>query len=219
MRILTDQLNGHIEKAAQRQAIPIHWWPSEGGGTDGAKLTFVEQKYAKAYTGKGDHVFCILTDKEPVRTFVARELTSRTGRSYHRLYDCRKPVKQYYIYFHDGLLGGPCYLKISSYLPFHAKFYFNGHNAIKLKLDKQGIKYKLKENAFVSVDDPQALQQAAQSLDGRAVLNRINRWMDLFFKFVEGDVRAELALAIFRLVADGVFFTEFFGFNDDVGHS
>ncbi len=33
MRILTDQLNGHIEKAAQRQAIPIHWWPSEGGGT------------------------------------------------------------------------------------------------------------------------------------------------------------------------------------------
>ncbi len=33
------------------------------------------------------------------------------------------------------------------------------------------------------------------------------------------NVRAELALAIFRLVADGVFFTEFFGFNDDVGHS
>lgn len=139
MRILTDQLNGHIEKVAKKQAIPIHWWPSEGGGIDGAKLTFVEQKYAKTYTGKGDHVFCILTDKEPVRTFVARELTSRTGRSFQRLYDCRKPVKQYYIYFHDGLLGGPCYLKISSYLPFQSEFYFNGHNAIKLKLDKQGI--------------------------------------------------------------------------------
>lgn len=48
---------------------------------------------------------------------MARELTSHTGRSFQRLYDCRKPVKQYYIYFHDGLLGGPCCLKISSYPP------------------------------------------------------------------------------------------------------
>ena len=66
MRILTDQLNGHIQKVAKNSDIPIHWWPSEGGGTDGAKSKFVEQKYARAFTGKGNHVFCILTDKEPV---------------------------------------------------------------------------------------------------------------------------------------------------------
>lgn len=33
-------------------------------------------------------------------------------------------VRQYYIYFHDQVLGGPCYLKISSYLPVHCEFYF-----------------------------------------------------------------------------------------------
>lgn len=186
MRILTDQLNGHIKKVATKKDIPIHWWPSEGGGTDGAKLTFVHNKYAKYYTATDNHVFCILTDKEPVRTFVCRELTSKAGKRYERLYDCRKPVKQYYIYFHDALLGGPCYLKISSYLPFHAEFYFNGHNAIKLQLDKQKINYKLKENAFVDTDDPEALQKAAQSMDGRAVYNRINYWMDIFFRFDKG---------------------------------
>ncbi len=186
LRILTDQLNAHIQKVAAKKNIPIHWWPSAGGGTDGAKLEFVQQKYANHFNKKGDHVFCILTDKEPVRTFVCRELTSKKGKRYERIYDCRKPVKQYYIYFHDALLGGPCYLKISSYLPFHAEFYFNGHNAIRLQLDKQGIKYRLKENAFVDVDDPDALQRAALSLDGRAVLNRINLWMDIFFKFDKG---------------------------------
>ena len=39
MRILTDQLNSHIEKLAQKRNIPVHWWPSVGGGTDGAKQT------------------------------------------------------------------------------------------------------------------------------------------------------------------------------------
>lgn len=127
MRILTDQLNSHIEKMAKKRNIPIHWWPSQGGGTDGAKQKFVQQKYANHFTGKGDHVFCIITDKEPVRIFASRELTTKTGKPFHKIYDCRKPVKQYYIYFHDGLLGGPCYLKISSYLPFSCEFYFNGH--------------------------------------------------------------------------------------------
>ena len=62
-----------------------------------------------------------------------------------------KPVKQYYIYVHDEVLGGPCYLKISSYLPFQSEFYFNGHNAIKLNLDREGVSYKMKENSFINV--------------------------------------------------------------------
>jgi colanic acid biosynthesis glycosyl transferase WcaI len=42
--------------------------------------------------------------------FACRELTSKAGKKFERLYKCRKPVKQYYIYFRDCLLGG-CYLK------------------------------------------------------------------------------------------------------------
>ncbi|MBF0444963.1 MAG: hypothetical protein HQL68_05190 [Magnetococcales bacterium] len=36
MRILTDQLNAHIEKEAQKHNTPIHWWPSVDGGKNGA---------------------------------------------------------------------------------------------------------------------------------------------------------------------------------------
>lgn len=185
MRILTDQLNAHIQKVAQAKKIPIHWWPSMGGGKDGAKQKFVQEKYAHD-TSKGNHLYCILTDKEPVRTFVCREIITKNGKKHEKIYDCRKPVKQYYIYFHDQLLGGPCYLKISSYLSFQCEFYFNGHNAIQIHLDKHGVHYRRKDNAFVEVDDPEAMDKAVESLSGRAVLNRVEYWMNIFFKFDKG---------------------------------
>ncbi len=186
MRILTDQLNAHILKVAQARKVPIHWWPSTGGGKDGAKQKFVQEKYARHDDGKGDHLYCILTDKEPVKTFACREFISKNGKEYEKIYDCRKPVKQYYIYFHDQLLGGPCYLKISSYLPFQCEFYFNGHNAIQVYLDKRGVHYRRHDNAFVDVDDPEAISKAVESLNGRAVLNRVNHWTNIFFKFEKG---------------------------------
>ena len=105
MRIFTDQLNAHIKKYVDKHAIPMLWWPSVDGGVNGAKLRYVEKHYVGSYRGKENFVYCIVADKEPVRTFVSRELTTKTGKPFRRLYQCRKPVKQYYIYFHDQVLG------------------------------------------------------------------------------------------------------------------
>lgn len=186
MRIFTDQLNSHISKQAEKHDALIHWWPSIDGGVNGAKLRFVEEEYANKFTGQGDHLFCIITDRENVRTVASREFTTQKGRKHQALYKCNKPVKQYYIYFHDSVLGGPCYLKISSYLPFPCEFYFNGHNYIKIQLDKKGISYKMKENAFTDVSDPDVLNQATKEIDGQMIQQRIDFWMNKFFKFDKG---------------------------------
>jgi hypothetical protein len=186
MRIFTDQLNSHISKQAAKHEAQIFWWPSMDGGVNGAKLRFVEKAYADKFNGRGNHVFCIITDKENVRTVAARDFVSKKGRKYQRLYQCRKPVKQYYIYVHDAVLGGPCYLKISSYLPFPCEFYFNGHNYIRHQLDQRGVSYKMKDNAFTDVSDPDALNQAAREIDGKLIQERIDYWMNLFFKFDKG---------------------------------
>lgn len=98
MRIFTDQLNAHIAKQARKDDIPVLWWPSVDGGTNGAKLSYVQRHYADKFSGGSNHVFCIITDKEPVQTFASRELVSKKGRRFSRIYKCRKPVKQYYIY-------------------------------------------------------------------------------------------------------------------------
>jgi hypothetical protein len=95
-------------------------------------------------------------------------------------------VKHYYIYFHDAVLGGPCYLKISSYLPFQSESYFNGHNYIKQVLDQKGIHYRMKENAIVDVKNPEIIPELNKELEGRIVKDRIDYWMSRFFKFDKG---------------------------------
>lgn len=186
LRILTDQLTKHIKREAEKYHIPVIWWNSIKG-TEKEKLKYVQRHYARKFKGKGNFVFCIIIAKENVLTFGSKELESKQGEKYHKLYKCKKLVNHFYIYFHDEVLGGPCYLKICSYLPFQCEFYFNGHNAIKLELTKRGIKYQMEDNAITWIEDPQALEEIAQSLKGETVLKRIQYWMDRFFKFDKGD--------------------------------
>lgn len=186
MRIFTDQLNSHIKKEAQEQSVPILWWPSIDGGKNGDKLAYVQKHYASGCEAKSNSTYCIITDTENAMTFASRELTSPKGKTFRKIYKCKKLVKHYYIYFHDQFLGGPCYLKICSYLPFRCEFYFNGHNAIRVQLEKKGIGYRMKDNAFAWIEDPDELQQIIQSIDGKQVQERINYWMGRFFKFDKG---------------------------------
>ncbi len=183
MRILTDQLNEHIEKQAKKHNIPIiHWQKVK----QKSKLQYVQKNFVSKSKCKANEVFCIITAQENVLTFGSKELISKNGKKYWKIYKCKKRIKHYYIYMYDETLGGPSYLKISSYLPFNCAFYFNGHNAIKVELSKRNIKYKMKDNAFTYVEDPEILTEIVQSLDGKKVLDRISYWMNCFFKFDKG---------------------------------
>jgi hypothetical protein len=186
LRIFTDQLNAHIKKEADWLGMRIIWWPSVDGGKNGAKLEYVEKHFVKGAHPKGDLIYCIIAYTETAMSFATKELRARKGKAYRQAYKCKKLVKHYYIYFHDHVLGGPCYLKISSYLPFPCEFYFNGHNVIKHSLEEKDIGYRMKDNAFICVEDPGALQQMAQGLTGRKVKERIDYWMGRFFKFDKG---------------------------------
>jgi len=188
MRILTDQLNAHIKKEAQTNDIPILWWPAVDGGKNGAKSKYISEHYVKKQLYSGNHVFCILTDTEPASSYTAKtiQLKDDPERTFQKLFKAKKVVKHFYIYFHDELLGGLCYLKICSYLPFSCEFYFNGHNAIRVQLDKEGISYRMKDNAFTMVDNPKRLREIAESITGRQVQDRITFWMNRFFRFNKG---------------------------------
>ncbi|MBD3250964.1 hypothetical protein GF380_00590 [Candidatus Uhrbacteria bacterium] len=188
MRIFTDQLNAHVEKIAKRQGIDILWWPSVDGGRNGAKQAYVEKHYVRQKDRrKGNFIYGIIADMERTQSFATRTLQKKNGDPFDKMYKCSKIVKHYYIYFHDQLLGGPCYLKLCTYFPFNAEFYFNGHNAVRLQLDRQGIGYRMHRNAFTWVEDLSQVQQIAFSLSGQQVLERINYWMDLLFRFAKGS--------------------------------
>jgi len=185
MRILTDQLNAHIKKQAENYGVEKLWWNKVDGGKNGAKSDYVKKHFVGDEPVKGNKVYCILEAMESTYSFANRELLTKKGKVYNKIFKCKKRVKHYYVYFHDELLGGLCYLKICSYLPFPCEFYFNGHQYIAQELDKKGIGYKMKDNAFVKVDDLDVLKELSSSLKGQEVLERIKYWQARFFKFEE----------------------------------
>lgn len=187
LKSLTDQLNSHIKKTADQMQVPIHWW----GTTEKEKYKH-KQDFVKAMYGselkkkqKTDKVICIIKATESIRTFANKTVKTKNGADCLKMYSCNKFVSQYYIYIHDKELG-LCYLKISSYIPFACEVYMNGHNYLKQQFDIQGLEYKMKDNSFVKVSDVDALKLLVENFQPSTALNRMDYWMDVFFRFDKG---------------------------------
>ena len=75
----------------------------------------------------------------------------------------------------DEILG-PFSMRIGTFMPFYATYYLNGHDIIARKLTAENIRFRMKDNAFVSVADIQALQRIADSIDPRLIQQRLDYW-------------------------------------------
>ena len=78
-------------------------------------------------------------------------------------------------YIIDEVLG-PFAMRIGAFLPFYATYYLNGHDIIASMLAAEEVPFRMKENAFVSVADPGALQAAANRIDPRVIQQRLDHW-------------------------------------------
>ena len=70
-KLLTDQLNSHINKQATKMDIPLHWWGKDESKNYNSKLEFVNQTYSKQVSEKQktDCVICIIKALENTNTF------------------------------------------------------------------------------------------------------------------------------------------------------
>ena len=50
-------------------------------------------------------------------------------------------------------------MRVPTWAPFRLQFYFNGHNLLASKLEKQGVGYEMLDNAFVQIEDWERAQQ------------------------------------------------------------
>lgn len=187
-KTLTDQLNSHIKKTSEHLSVPIHWWGSQEKKKYHSKLDYVKAYYRKDLLEKRktDKVICIIKALENTRTFANKEITTKEGKPFIKMYSCNKFVSHYYIYIHDKVLG-LCYLKLSSYLPFVSEFYMNGHNYLAQQFDLNGVDYKMKDNSFVKVADVSLLKELVNKFQPSIALQRVDYWMDVFFRFDKGS--------------------------------
>jgi hypothetical protein len=65
---------------------------------------------------------------------------------------------------------------VASYLLFPMTFYLNGHSFIAQQLHRAGVACRQKQNAFLSVSDPAALQAAADRLRAPLLRQRLDYW-------------------------------------------
>ena len=81
----------------------------------------------------------------------------------------------YYFYFIDEDFG-LCYLRLPTWAPFRLQIYFNGHSWLARHLDRSGIAYKMLDNAFLSIEDPEKAQTLSDSLEAAQLHRRLDRW-------------------------------------------
>ena len=172
---------------SEKNGITVHWWSKEEKTKYNSKINFVKEKCQKLVNQKqtSNKVICIIKAVENSRTFANKEITTKKGKRFTKMYACNKFVSHYYIYIHDKVLG-LCYLKIATYLPFPCEFYFNGHNYLKQQFDINGQGYKMKDNSFTKVDNLDMLENMVSKFQPSIALNRIDYWMRMFFKFDKG---------------------------------
>jgi hypothetical protein len=59
---------------------------------------------------------------------------------------------------------------------FQTTYYINGHHFIAGELQRQGVRFRKADNAFLWTDDPQALQAAADRLSAEIIRKRLDYW-------------------------------------------
>jgi hypothetical protein len=160
-----------VEAYARNQGIPIEW-AVKGVRKEDYVLPWLRKM--KRHNQYG--VYFIFKSMEQGNTFRSAVPKFATeDPDYRILSKKRSRFTHYYFYIHDHIIG-PMVIRVASFLPFQSTYYLNGHNFMEKELQHMGVSFRKKDNAFLSVSDPQALQASADRLTAELIAKRLDYW-------------------------------------------
>jgi hypothetical protein len=167
----TKHYNSWVESYARNHGITMEW------AQKGVRKEDYVHPTLKAMERKNQFgVYFILKSMEQGNTFRSAMPNYPTkDPNYRIIKKNRARFTHYYFYIRDEVLG-PMLIRVGSYLPFQTTSYLNGHNFIERELSRAGVPFKKNDNAFISVNDPSALQSAADRLNPETLKERIEYW-------------------------------------------
>jgi len=171
LRQRTDQYLSWVNAYTQNHDIPLVWAEKDVRKKDDlAPLRTRMQRDGR--TG----VYYVLKSMEQGPSFrIVKPKFPVEDPSWRKIAPQRSRYTHLYFYLVDEVLG-PFAMRIGAYLPFYATYYLNGHDMIAPMLEAEGVPFRMKDNAFVSVADPGALQAAADRIDPRLIQERLDYW-------------------------------------------
>ena len=167
----TNDYQNWVEAFARNHAIPIEW--AESGVRKQDYLQFPLRRLKN----RNQHgVYFILKSMEQGSTFRSSAPKYPTADPHYRiLARQRSRFTHYYFYLRDPVLG-PMVMRVASFFPFQTTYCLNGHSFIENELNRQGIAFRKHDNAFLAVDDPKALQGAADRWTPEVIRERLEYW-------------------------------------------
>jgi hypothetical protein len=172
----TQEYQRWVEAFARNQHIPIRW-PDKDMKKKRLKLEDYVRPYGLAMERrKRFGVYFIFKVMEKGPTFRSCLPRHPTDDPNYRIIKKRwSPYTHYYFYIRDEVLG-PIIVCVGSFLPFQTRYWINGHSFIAAELERQGIRFRKEDNAFLWVSDPAALQAAADRLSPEIIRERLDYW-------------------------------------------
>ena len=165
----TTDYQSWVASYARNHGIPLEW------AEKGVRKEDHVRSYLKSVKRKNDFgVYFIFKSMEQGNTFRSMEPKFKTADpDYRILKKTRSRFTHYYFYIFDEDLGAMV-LRVASFLPFQITCYLNAHHFMEQELSRRGIKYRMNDNAFLSVADPQTLQEVAEGFSPELIRKRID---------------------------------------------
>lgn len=139
-------------------------------------------------------------------------------------------VNHFYFYCVDKDFG-PLFIKFGSYFPYPAKVCLNGHEWLKRQAAQRGIEFEALDNGVASCDQPERLQELADTLSAELIQSLVVKWLGILphpftsedhaagYSYHTSILQAEFSLTqVFdRPLAGRQFFEEVIRENLDLG--
>jgi len=173
---ITTKIKSNIEALANESNIEIEYVRKVGAFRKDDKINKILEE-----RGNQVGLVHIFSQLELLNTYDPWH-NKETGRTHFKPANTKRLV--YYVYFIDKLLG-LCYIKIPTVAPFSLGFYFNGHGLLETKLNRAGIPFVKKENAFLSVSDFSETQRLSNNIKVEDIHNALDIFAKRYCPFPE----------------------------------
>jgi hypothetical protein len=170
LRDIASQFQNWVVNRSQKWVAPILEAP------DDRRDKFLDPYFRKA---KPNQVVAIVKGREPARIMTA--IGNHKENRWH-LQIAQRWVVQYNFYVNDEHWGR-MFVRMCPYLPFSARVCLNQHYWLAARMRAEGIDFQQCTNAFLKCANPARLQELADSLTARDLLNCGQKWLATFTPF------------------------------------
>jgi len=180
---IADQFQYWLKNRSEKWGAPI-LDPPEGEGDESRRDRLLDAYFLNT---KPNQVVAILKAREPARILVA--VGDKDNDSPHLEYKQRW-VNQFNFYLNDAHWGR-MFVRMCPYLPFSARVCLNQHHWLAIRMREEGIDFQQSTNALLRCANPARLQELADSLTARDLLQCGQKWLAAFTPFITDKERRQ----------------------------